>query len=131
MELIFEVVFQFLFEIILQFIVELLFELGLHSLADTLKKPRNPGLSTLGFVLWGAMAGGISLLIFPTSHIVDPDLRIANLILTPTAIGVLMMLIGKFRDKRGRKLVKLDRFGYAFMFAFVMSLVRFTWAGNW
>ena len=42
-----------------------------------------------------------------------------------------MMLIGKFRDKRGRKLVKLDRFGYAFMFVFVMSLVRFTWAGNW
>ncbi|WNO53630.1 hypothetical protein [Stakelama saccharophila] len=30
-------------------------ELGLHSLTDTLKTPKNPALSTFGFVLWNTI----------------------------------------------------------------------------
>ena len=128
MELLFEVIFQFLAEILLQIVFEFLAELGFHSLADTFRKPKNPGLSTIGFIIWGAIAGGISLLIFPSFHIANPTLRIVNLVVTPTVAGALMMWIGKIRDKKGQKLVNLDRFGYAFVFAFVMALVRFTWA---
>ena len=36
-----------------------------------------------------------------------------------------MMLVGRLRDRRGSALVKLDRFGYAFIFAFAMAIVRF------
>jgi len=36
-----------------------------------------------------------------------------------------MAMIGKIRGKRGQNLVRLDRFGYAFIFAFLMALVRF------
>jgi hypothetical protein len=39
-----------------------------------------------------------------------------------------MMLVGKLRLKRGQNIVRLDQFGYAFVFAFAMALVRFTWA---
>jgi hypothetical protein len=39
-----------------------------------------------------------------------------------------MMLLGWFRLKKGQELVRLDRFGYAFVFAFAMALVRFIWA---
>ena len=53
MEFIFEIIFQFLGELLLQLIFEFLVELGVHSLADTLKRPKNAVLSTIGFVLWG------------------------------------------------------------------------------
>jgi hypothetical protein len=128
MEFIFEVILQFLGEILLQIFFELLVELGLHSLADPVKKPRHPALSTIGFILWGAIAGGISLWMFPTSAIKNPDFRMLNLLVTPILIGGVMMMIGKFRNKKGQDLVSLDRFVYAFIFAFSMSLVRFIWA---
>ncbi len=125
MELIFELLLQFLGEILLQLLFELLSELGLRSLADTVGKPRHPILSTIGFLLWGAIAGAISLWILPFSPIRNPDLRVLNLIVTPVAIGGVMMLIGMTRTRKGQLLVKLNRFGYAFAFAFAMALVRF------
>src|ERR1700741_1964190 len=87
MEWIFEVIFQLLGEILLQAFFEILVEIGLHSLAETVKTPKNPALSTIGFIMWGIIAGGVSLLIFPASPITNPDLRKLNLAITPLAIG--------------------------------------------
>ena len=129
MEFVFEIILQFLGELLLQMVFELLIELGFHSMADTVRKPRDPVLSSIGFILLGAIAGGVSLLIFPASLIHSANLRLVNLFATPLAIGAIMMLIGKARDRKGQTLVKLDRFGYAFAFAFSMSLVRFVAAG--
>lgn len=128
MEFIVEILFQFLGEILLQLLFESLSELGFHGLADTFKKPRNPFLSTIGFALWGAMAGGISLLIMPRSFISNLGLREANVIITPLVVGGAMMLIGRLRERQGQTRVGIDRFGYAFVFAFSMALVRFNWA---
>jgi len=128
MELIFEILLQFLGEILLQLIFEFLTELGVHSLADTLKRPKNALLSTIGFVLWGALAGAISLLIFPKSTISNLVFRKINILVTPLVAGGVMMLIGRQRGKRGQRLVRLDRFGYAFAFALAMAVVRYVWA---
>jgi hypothetical protein len=128
MDFVFEILLQFLGELLLQAIFEVLFEFGFHSLADTLKSPKNPVLSIFGFMLWGAMAGGISLLMFPNSPIADPLLRRVNLFTTPILAGALMTIVGRVRSKRAQSLVRLDRFGYAFIFAFAMALVRFIWA---
>ncbi len=128
MELIFEFIFQFVIEILLQAFMEMLVELGFRSTADTLKRPRNPALSTIGFVILGAIAGGVSLLILPHSPIQDPDFRTMNLFLTPVVVGLIMMLVGTIREKKGQNLVHLDKFGYAFVFAFAMALVRYIWA---
>ena len=128
MEFIFEIILQFLGEILLQAFFELIVELGFHSLADTLRRPKNRALSTIGFALWGGIAGAISLWIFPASPIHEPVLRQINLIVTPVALGLVMMLVGKVRLRKGQDLVRLDRFGYAFVFAFAMALVRFIWA---
>jgi len=125
MEFIFEIIFQILGEILLQLGFEALAELGVHSLANTAKRPKNPVLSTIGFLLWGAIAGGISLLIFPTSPISNLVFRKINVLVTPVAVGGVMMLIGRLRDKRGQDLVRLDRFGYAFVFALAMAIVRY------
>ncbi len=128
MEFLFEITLQFLGEILLQVLFEFLTEMGFRSLANTFKKPRNPVLSTIGFILWGAMAGGISLLILPKSPISNLGFRKVNVIVTPLIVGGIMMLIGQHRDKRGQILVKLDRFGYAFVFAFTMAIIRYIWA---
>jgi hypothetical protein len=128
LEFLFEIIFQIVGEILLQACFELLAELGFRSLADTVRRPRNPALSTIGFILWGAIAGAVSLLIFPTSPISDPMLRRLNLVATPVAVGLVMTMIGRFRQKRGQSTVRLDQFGYAFTFAFAMALVRFIWA---
>ena len=125
MEFIFEIVLQFLGEILLQVGFEFLAELGAHSLADTLKKPKNPVLSAVGFILWGAVAGAISLLILPNSVISNPVFRQINVLVTPLVAGGVMMLIGRQRGRRGQSLVRLDRFGYAFAFALAMAVVRY------
>jgi hypothetical protein len=127
-ELIFEFLFQVVGEVLVQASFELLAEFGFRSLADTVKRPRSPVLSTIGFVLWGAIAGGISLLFFPASPIDDPGLRLANLVITPMLVGVSMTMLGRLREKKGQQLLRLNRFGNAFIFAFSMALVRFAWA---
>ena len=128
MEFVFELVFQFLLEVLVQIGFELLAELGFRSLEDTFRKPKNVWLSTIGFCLWGAIAGGLSLLILPRSPISNLALRQANLIVTPLLVAGVMMMIGQARERRGQDLVKLDRFGYAFVFAFTMALVRYRFA---
>ena len=128
MEVLFEVLFQIFGEFLMQLFVELLVELGIHEKGRRKKGPMNPALATFGLIVCGAAAGGLSLLIFPQSPIANPDLRLANLFVTPLLLGAAMMLVGRLREKRGQNLVRLDRFGYAFVFAFAMALVRFLWA---
>jgi len=123
-----EFLFEILAELLLQIAFEALAELGFHSLKNTLQTPRNPILSTVGFFLWGLLAGGISLWPFPASFINGATPRILNLAITPVAAGLLMMGIGQLRIRRGDDRMGLDRFGYAFVFAFGMALVRYHFA---
>jgi len=120
-----EFLFEILAELLLQILFEALAELGLHSIKDTFRTQRDPFFSTIGFFLWGLLAGGISLWPFPASFVHSAPLRLANLAVTPIAAGFLMLGIGQLRIRRGDERVGLDRFGYAFVFAFGMALVRY------
>lgn len=126
MEFIFEIIFQFIGEIVLQLVFELLAELGWRSCMDTLRQRSNSVFSAFGHMLLGLLAGAISLWLSP--HLLMPGygLRIANLIVTPVAAGLLMSLLGTWRRRRGQALLRLDRFIYAYLFAFAMALVRFS-----
>ena len=130
MELILEVILQFFFELFLQILAEIFCELGLRPFAEMFqrKQIRNPWLASIGYFLVGAAVGGISLLFFKSTLIQNPSLRIVNLIVTPVLAGLVMLSIGWLRQKRGQYLVRLDRFGYGFIFAFGMALVRFMYA---
>jgi hypothetical protein len=128
MEFLFELLFELIGEFLLSLVFEALAEAGFHSFAKKARKPRSPILSGFGYLLWGAIAGGLSLLIFPTSFVHSQSMKIANLIITPIILGAAMMLIGKIRKKRGQQNVALDKFTYGFLFALGMSLVRFIWA---
>jgi hypothetical protein len=132
MEFIFEIVLGLLWglaELLLQLIFEALFELGLHTVREPFKRPKpNPWVATVGYVMLGAMAGGISLWIFPASLIPSPAGRIVNLVVTPFVAGGVMAAFGAWRRRRGEELLRLDRFAYGFLFALAMAVVRFSFA---
>lgn len=133
MEILFELVFavlQFVAEIILQIVFEALAELGLHSVREVFRRPAplHPLLAIFGYAILGAIAGGISLWLFPVHFIGAMWLRVANLAVTPVLAGAAMAALGSWRKGKGEEPVLLDRFAYGFLFAFVMAAVRFFWA---
>ena len=127
MELIFELVLQVFGELI----VQLLFELGFRALAEPFSnknRPANVALSVSGYLLFGLIAGGLSLLIVPRHLALNLPWRIANLVLTPVLVGAGMNLLGNVREKKDLSTIRLDKFSYGFCFALAMAVVRFIWA---
>lgn len=122
-----EIVLEFLGEFLLQVIGEALLELGFHALAEPFRKTPNPWMAALGYVCFGALLGGLSLLPFPT-NLVAPQWRVLNLLLTPVAVGATMALMGAWRARRGQTVQRIDRFAYGYLFALALALVRFLYA---
>lgn len=123
-----ELLFQIIGEVVLQIVFEALAELGLHSLAEPFRRPPNPWLAAFGYANCGAAAGGLSLLAFPSHLVSSPGMRIAGLIITPIAVGLLMCAMGAWRARRGEQLLRIDRFAYGYLFAVSLALVRFAFA---
>ena len=119
-----ELVLEVLGEFLLQAFGEALIELGLHSLAEPFRKPPNPWLAALGYTIFGAVFGGLSLLAFPAILVPQPW-RVLNLMLTPLAVGGIMVLMGAWRAKRGQPALRIDRFAYGYLFALSLALIRF------
>lgn len=130
LELIF-VVLQFIGEVLIQVILEAIVEFGLHSVRKPFRRPQpsHPAPAAIGYAILGAIAGAISLWIFPALLIDDSWLRVANLVITPIAAGGAMAAIGAWRRTRENELIRLDRFAYGFLFALAMAGVRFAF-GN-
>lgn len=133
MEILAEIVFWLLGlfgELLLQVLFEVLAEFGLRSLGEPFRRSReaSPWLAALGYTIYGAVAGGLSLLVFPVAFLLTPWMRVANLALTPLAAGLMMSLMGAWRRRRGDDLIRLDRFSYGVLFALAMALVRFFFA---
>ena len=123
---------EFLFEIVgeflLQVLVEALAELGLHSLGEPFRRRPNPWLAGLGYAIFGAVAGGITLWLLPDHMVRNEVLRKINLLATPLAAGGMMCLIGAWRARRGDDVLRIDRFAYGYVFALFLALVRFVFA---
>ena len=121
------VIWGILTELILQVIVQLLIELGFHSIGETLldKKDRNPLIAFIGYLFLGVLIGGISVGFFPELMIDSPSLALANLVITPILIGLMMSTIGSFLNKRAKRRLRLETFSYGFVFAFSVAMVRY------
>lgn len=126
LEFLFEFIFQVVFEFLLQIFGELLVELGLRSVTEPFssREGRSPLLAGAGYALLGLIAGGLSLLFFPRALLRSTSLHGISLLITPLLAGGAMSLVGAWRRRRGERLLRLDSFGYAFVFAFAMALVR-------
>jgi hypothetical protein len=125
-----EIFVEFLFELFINTVGEVLFEIGLQSFKDSAKKngTEYPLLAFLGYSLLGAVAGGLSLLIFPQYFIRVGKYHGVGLIVIPVIAGMAMSGIGTLRKKTGKQLIRLDSFVYGFIFAFCMTLIRFLFA---
>jgi len=126
MELLFELVFGFFGELLLQLVVEVLSELGWRRVRKPGDRPPvSPGLTAIGYLFFGAVAGAVSLWLFPQLMIASHTGRLASLVLTPIACGAAMAALGAWRRRHEQGLVGLDRFAYGFLFAAAMSGMRF------
>ncbi|WP_310484653.1 hypothetical protein [Chamaesiphon sp. VAR_48_metabat_403] len=123
-----EFIVQIIGEFIVQIIAEALFAFGYRSLSETFRKQRNPWLAALGFSLFGAILGGLSLLVLPSNLTPVGMPRVANLVFTPLLVGFCMSAIGGWRAKRGRLVLPIDRFWYGYLFALAVALIRFKFA---
>ena len=103
-----EFIFEVLGEFLLQVFGEALIEIGFHSLAEPFRRPANPWLAAIGYALFGAILGGISLLAFP-NNLVPAAWRVANLVATPMAVGGIMAVMGVWRARRGQRVLRIDR----------------------
>ena len=120
-------VFQFLGELVLQVIFEGLAELFGHAVKAPFRRPRpvQPWLAAMGYLLFGAAAGGLTVWLVPELFIEAEWLRLANLLLTPLAAGLIMEAIGSWRARQERERLRLESFAYSFCFAFAMAAVRY------
>ncbi|MEX0641460.1 MAG: hypothetical protein WD468_02100 [Pirellulales bacterium] len=123
-----ESLFELAAELVLQLVAEVLYELGLHSLAKPFRRPANPWFAAFGYLLFGVIAGGLSLLLFPSHLVAGKTWQIVNLIVTPIAVGLLMSAMGAWRARRGEEVLRIDRFSYGYLFALALALIRFYFA---
>lgn len=129
MEVIFEALFQFLGELLLQVVFEVLAELGFRSVKEVFRKPAHPWLAAIGYAVFGAVAGWLSLLVVPNLLLAGLAARLAGLVATPVVAGALMAALGAWRLQRDQPIVRLDRFAYGYLFALAMAGVRFAFGG--
>ena len=124
MEFIIELLFELFGEWLLQIAFELLAEFGWRRLSGPFHKSAHPALASVGYAVFGAIAGALSLWLVPTLFIASPVGRAVNVLVTPVLAGASMALLGAWRRRREQSTVLLDRFAYAFIFAMAMALVR-------
>ncbi len=136
MEIIAEIILQILRwtlqclgELFLQIIGEAIAEFIGHSIKEPFRRPKplHPWLAAIGYLIFGGIAGGLSLWALSDLFIKNRWLRLANLLFTPLVAGLVMAWIGSWRRKHEKEVIRLETFAYSFLFALSMSLVRFVW----
>lgn len=119
-----EVLFEVVGEFLIQMLGEVLLQMGFDTLAAPFQRSSNVWLAALGYASYGAIMGGLSLLLFP-HNLVPPAWRVVNLIVAPLMAGSLLALWGAWQAKRHEVTLRYDRFVYGFLFAFALGVIRF------
>lgn len=126
-EIILEIVFEVFGEFLLQVVGEALLSIGLHRFGKPMAHPPKPWQAALGYASLGGIVGGLSLLVFPANFLPSWG-RELNFLLTPLAVGAIMALVGAWRTRHGKQVLRIDRFTYGYVFAVGVALVRFQFA---
>ena len=92
------------------------------------RKELGPIPSAALYVSIGAFLGWVSLFLKPEHMLSDPMSSYINLALSPIFAGACMMALGSLRKKHGRRVLRMDKFFYGYLFALAFSLMRFLFA---
>ncbi|WP_424193057.1 hypothetical protein ACMYR3_16070 [Ampullimonas aquatilis] len=104
---------------------ETLIEFGWHAVVAPFQRQSKPWLAGVGYALFGALIGAISLWPFPNQFVTSYVGRLVGVGITPVIAGLSMMTIGAWRRKLDQPLIRIDRFAYGYLFALGMAVVRF------
>lgn len=86
--------------------------------------PPHPIRSAFAWGLLGVAVGAMTVAIFPHPLFHGSRFHGVSLIISPILAGVVMSTIGAALRRRGKRVVQIESFPYAFAFAFGMALVR-------
>jgi hypothetical protein len=113
-------------EIVGELVISLLVRTSRRLFSAVLKI--DPLLTTVSLAILGAALGFLSVLIFPRPLVHPSRVHGASLLISPVVTGLVMSQIGRLLRRRGRESTQIESFGYGFVFALAMALVRFTLA---
>jgi hypothetical protein len=125
-----ELVFEAVFEGALEYLFAGLASLLLRAVGAVfeISAIQNPVLATCVYALFGVLLGGVSLLFFP-HHLVHPSrIHGISLLVSPVITGLMMWATGAVLRRRGKRVTRMESFGYGFAFALGMALMRFFFA---
>ncbi len=119
-----------LLEAFFEFLAAALADVILRSLGELFEPPetQNSYLATIGHAVFGLALGGLSLVFFPHRLAHPSKIHGASLIISPVITGALLSWTGALLRKRDKKAMQIESFGYGFVFAFGIALVRFLFA---
>jgi hypothetical protein len=129
-ELLFELLFEIVGDVLLQVVLEALAEVGVHLVRGKMEHPKSTTAWRLmvGYTLFGAIVGGLSLLVLPAALAHSEVGRTATLLIAPVCAALSTVAIGRIRVKRGQEPAGIDRFMYSYLFALALAVVRHLWA---
>jgi len=85
-------------------------------------------LAIPGHLLLGGIFGFLSILLFPHPLMHPTRFHGISLLLSPILTGLFMSLIGAAIRRRAKTSIRIESFGYGFLFAFGMAMIRLIFA---
>jgi hypothetical protein len=124
------IILEPLLEALFEFLAAAMADVFLRSLGELFEPPetQNSFLVTLGHAVFGLALGGLSLVFFPYRLVHPSKIHGASLIISPIIAGALLSWTGALLRNRGKKAMQIESFGYGFVFALAIALVRFFFA---
>ena len=111
-------------EFLINLVMEVLIEFGIRGLPNRRQNDSALKIAIFYFLLALGL-GYLSASVFPEHFINDETLRLWNLLISPVLIGFFMGYFGRWRASRGHRVIKLDSFGFGYVFALGFALSRF------
>jgi uncharacterized membrane protein YfcA len=108
---------------VLQIVVELFGDAVLHAFAE--KSGARRLVTLFGYAAIGAAAGALTIFVMPEHLIRNPNLRIANVVITPLLVAALMSWIGAMRRRKDKRVVRMEEFTHAYAFALSFAVARY------
>ena len=113
---------QLLFEFIFGLVSEIVAAVIMHIAWENRHVKRI--IALVAYATVGAIVGWLTLLAVPYPFIHTGWVRAINLVVSPLAVASFMTWIGRFRSRRGKDVVGLETFFYAYVFALALALAR-------
>jgi hypothetical protein len=118
-----EVLFESVFEIVCIGLA-LLLTRATSSLFKTIND-LNPIATTFTLGMLGVLVGFLSVVAYPHPLVHPSRFHGVSVIVSPLITGFAMSQLGRLLRNHGRRVMPIESFGYGFVFAFSMALVRF------